>query len=855
MAGEKFTVTLSANVKKFINSIKKATQSLKGMGMKNRGIVKNIQKMSSASKITGKSLQGMGQKGKTGFDNIDKSAKRATKKMSRFFKLAATGIAIMASLSGTFLLFKKALATAELGAAFQVQARAFSNLVANQGVNAEKLVSQLKTVSRGTLDTMSLITTASRALLLGIPASRLVDLMNVARKASKAMGTTVAGAFSDISLGIGRQSRLILDNLGIIIRVGVAYDNYARKIGTTAGALTDFEKRQAFLNEALDQANIKFKQSSKDIKDFKDTLDSFRAFAKDAFARISLAILVPFLALSQTLADLGFDKILKDFFDIKVPKALAESLESFIRFSKAMIRFTQIVVPNIDAIKFLFDFGGFPTKAANAVNKVLGVTVDTVVKLDEASRKLNKDKPFGDSFNAIFTKKIEVLNKQFGGFVDSLFGAGGDRPSIIEIANRRVLSLNNALDDTTSKASQIQQEFSKGIPLIEAGVESLTEKINKLQPTLKFSPVGDVLIESLIAQKKRLLVELNKLKKAQSEVVGPESFLEGVGLQSDTRFIRSAEITVSKMERIVKNINNLTFTDPKQIQKASKRLFEPLLDSIDSLPEELQKRVRKVNKALSKASIPNNRFKKGLNKWVDDFNSASGNIERFGRELAEGLAEGFDNFFFDTITGKITNLQEAFKSMFTSILRSVTRFLGEKATQEFLGIAFGATGNKTQSNLGLNASSLGGIVGKAGGFIKGLFSGGSSPTSVFSGGGGASSLGGVGGILSAMGTLPGLLGFADGGIANLVGASGSAMLARSPQLAAIAEKPGKKEAVMPLEKFTDLVQPVTINISAIDTKSFQQYMMDNKEIVLGALSNNKGSPAVNNLSQSLRGPF
>ena len=113
------------------------------------------------------------------------------------------------------------------------------------------------------------MTTGSRAILLGIQQDKLVDLMKIARAASKAMGTTVSeAAFSDISLGIGRQSRLILDNLGIIVRVGVAYDKYAESVGTTADALTDFEKKQAFQNAVIEAGQDIVERSATGIDRF-----------------------------------------------------------------------------------------------------------------------------------------------------------------------------------------------------------------------------------------------------------------------------------------------------------------------------------------------------------------------------------------------------------------------------------------------------------------------------------------------------------------------------------------------------------------------------------------------------------
>ncbi len=868
MAGEKFTVTISAKIKSFIANMKKASKAVTGLGMKNRGLTKGVQEMSSSFAKSGKRFGQTSQKFQNGISVIGKSTTGLNKKLAGaskgFSKFAVAGLAVagvVGTIAAAFFGLRKALNFAEIGAAFQVQARAFANLVANQGVNAEKLVTQLKIASKGTLDTMAIITTASRALLLGIPASRLTELMQVARRAAKAMGTTVAGAFSDIALGIGRQSRLILDNLGIIVRVGVAYENYARKIGTTAGALTDFEKRQAFLNETLEQAKRKFSQSSKDVKDFRDRMDQLRALGADATKRIALAMLVPFIALAETLADLGIGEQIKDFFNITIPETLVESLELFIQFLKAIRDTKDFLVPSRDAIQRLFDFTGisYASEKVNAALRFLGVGVKKVVKatikanaeveaLEKATQApatVAKEK----GFLSTFTDNIEKAKNSMAGFADSLFGAGGDRPSLVEVALKNVISLNNALDDTVSKASDIQKEFSIGLPLIEKGVKSLTEQIEKLELAETAGAIGPTRINELRKQREELAAELTKLQAQQANVVGPESFLEGIGLQSDKRFLQQAKVTVEKMERLVKLINKGIITNPQIIADASKRLFKDIEANFEFLPPALQARALEIRKILQGA-IPTDTIRKGLNQWVDDFNDTKNRLQTIGKSMAESLSKGFDDFFFNAITGKLNSLKDAFDSMFKSMLRSLTKFLGDKATQEFLGLAFGATGSKTKSNIG--PTPMGGIFGA----ISGLFkkSGGGSATPAGFVGPPAPGGGGGGWMSSLFGGLGKLLGFADGGIADFVGNAGSGVVS-TPTLAAIAEKPGKKEAVMPLEKFTDLVQPVTLNINAIDARSFQQYMNDNKEMVLGTIMGIKGSRVVDGFSTQQRGPF
>ena len=56
---------------------------------------------------------------------------------------------------------------------------------------------------------------------------------------------------NSIVTGMGRGSKLMLDNLGIVFDINKAYDDYAKTLNKTAAQLTDSEKKQAFINTAL----------------------------------------------------------------------------------------------------------------------------------------------------------------------------------------------------------------------------------------------------------------------------------------------------------------------------------------------------------------------------------------------------------------------------------------------------------------------------------------------------------------------------------------------------------------------------------------------------------------------------
>lgn len=129
--------------------------------------------------------------------------------------------------------------------------QAFENMAASYGESGDKILEKLKDVSRGTVDTMTLIQKAGTAMMTGLAPDDIISLMEIAQATSKQTGQTVSEAFSDISLGVARQSKMILDNLGIMIDVEAANKAYAKSLGKTSEELTDAEKKQAFINATL----------------------------------------------------------------------------------------------------------------------------------------------------------------------------------------------------------------------------------------------------------------------------------------------------------------------------------------------------------------------------------------------------------------------------------------------------------------------------------------------------------------------------------------------------------------------------------------------------------------------------
>lgn len=183
-----------------------------------------------------------------------KAGKEATdtyeKKLGPAIGKLKTGLAAVAGAYAALKSAQVGLKWAEEGAKVQDLAVAFENLSAKAGRGADSYLSAMDKASRGTIARSELMRKANYAMLLGLNAD-FSDILKIARATASATGQSVDYMTESLVVGIGRQSKLWLDNLGILVDTEAAYDRMAAKLGKTADALTEAERKQAFTNAAM----------------------------------------------------------------------------------------------------------------------------------------------------------------------------------------------------------------------------------------------------------------------------------------------------------------------------------------------------------------------------------------------------------------------------------------------------------------------------------------------------------------------------------------------------------------------------------------------------------------------------
>tara|TARA_Y100000310_G_scaffold52084_1_gene47912 strand:+ start:206 stop:2206 length:2001 start_codon:yes stop_codon:yes gene_type:complete len=179
---------------------------------------------------------------------IDKSGKGLAKSMVGSFGKIAGGAALVA---GAIKGINEAIELAQLADKFNDMSDAFSNAARRMGHDADQIVSGIQRAAGGTISQMQALQAASRAQVLGLPIDELDRLMVIARASARAMGQDVGFMFDSLTLGVARQSRLLLDNLGIIVDATAANEDYAATLNKAADDLTEIERKTAFYQATL----------------------------------------------------------------------------------------------------------------------------------------------------------------------------------------------------------------------------------------------------------------------------------------------------------------------------------------------------------------------------------------------------------------------------------------------------------------------------------------------------------------------------------------------------------------------------------------------------------------------------
>lgn len=130
----------------------------------------------------------------------------------------------------------------------------FRELATEAGTSAGAILEALQRAADGTIRTQTLIQSANRLLVADFEftADDLGTLLLVARDRAQSMGLSVEEAFNRLIVGLTLGSVEMLDELGIVARLGEATQRYADQLGVSVEQLTAAQRGQALFRQIIE---------------------------------------------------------------------------------------------------------------------------------------------------------------------------------------------------------------------------------------------------------------------------------------------------------------------------------------------------------------------------------------------------------------------------------------------------------------------------------------------------------------------------------------------------------------------------------------------------------------------------
>ena len=167
-------------------------------------------------------------------------------------------VAAYAGAAATSFALQQAFAALQKAAQFDQIIQGTNTFSSQFGQSADSVISSIKRITQGQLSIVDAAQTANLALSAGFNPKQINELADVATKASRALGRDLNDSYQRVIKGAAKLEPELLDELGIFTRIEPAVEKYSAAVGKSSSSLSEFERRQAFVNAVIAEGQSKF---------------------------------------------------------------------------------------------------------------------------------------------------------------------------------------------------------------------------------------------------------------------------------------------------------------------------------------------------------------------------------------------------------------------------------------------------------------------------------------------------------------------------------------------------------------------------------------------------------------------
>lgn len=143
---------------------------------------------------------------------------------------------------------------------FELMVKSAEIMSTRVGTSLTNVANDIYTLTDAAVSLKDAFAAGNLAANAGLTTTQIQGLAKAAKGASLAMGRDMTDSLNRIFRGTVKIEPELLDELGLMVKVNDVNKEYAKTLGKSVTALTDFERRQAFVNGVLEQAEVKYSE-------------------------------------------------------------------------------------------------------------------------------------------------------------------------------------------------------------------------------------------------------------------------------------------------------------------------------------------------------------------------------------------------------------------------------------------------------------------------------------------------------------------------------------------------------------------------------------------------------------------
>ena len=446
------------------------------------------------------------------------------------------------------------------------------NTLSGGAENAGIAIDKLRGATNKTMSDFDLFQQANNAMVLGVTknSDEMAEMFDIAQRLGRALGRDTKSSVESLITGIGRQSRMMLDNIGIIVKAEEAYEAYAEKLGISADALSDTQRKQAFLTATMESAREKVSRLGTETPATIDSFNELSAAADNLQARIGESVnnIEPLIKLSAKLLDAMNSERIDRF---------ARSLKLL---GKILMGLAAVIGVAVGGLAIII-MG--PMAALTAAITTISTTISSsyiamgAAALAGSFGLLSFTDAMGftgektEKFKSVIgetTKETEKLNKEFARGDVTVDDLG----SSYESAEEEMLRYGDSVE-TVTNSIKAQLDMNELIDkhygnTKEGRLDALNSQLATIDAIASEIGMTDHLLAvqaSLIAQKEKLVEGMNDTTNGVEEEISARQRLLGVLTEEQQKKVEIAEATLQIGQETLSQFNAMTSAMANQV--------------------------------------------------------------------------------------------------------------------------------------------------------------------------------------------------------------------------------------------------------------------------------------------------